>query len=96
MGESAMVKTSDVGSLVEFTFNVSHRHHSGYIRPPRLYVVSRMCVLLSHISPTPTQFLRQTFSLQTFNIAGGKDCYVRHGLWWKHGHGRILFELQSY
>lgn len=24
MGESAMVNTSDVGSLVEFTFNVSH------------------------------------------------------------------------
>lgn len=28
MGESAMVNTSDVGSLVEFTFDVSHRHHS--------------------------------------------------------------------
>lgn len=28
MGESAMVNTSDVGSLVEFTFHVSHlRHH---------------------------------------------------------------------
>lgn len=35
MGESAMVNTSDVGSLVEFTFNVSHLHHSDYIRSPR-------------------------------------------------------------
>lgn len=35
-GESAMVNTSDIGSLVEFTFNVSHFILSGYIRPPGL------------------------------------------------------------
>lgn len=33
-GESAMVNTSDIGSLVEFTFKVSHFFHSDYIRPP--------------------------------------------------------------
>lgn len=27
MGESAMANTSNIGSLVEFTFNVSHLHH---------------------------------------------------------------------
>lgn len=32
-GESAMVNTSDIGSLVEFTFDVSHFIHSDYIRP---------------------------------------------------------------
>jgi len=60
MGESAMVNTSDVGSLVEFTFNVSHLHHSGYIRPPRLYIASTVCVLLTHISLIPTQSLEPT------------------------------------
>lgn len=50
MGESAMVNTSDVGSLVEFTFNVSHLHHSDYIRPPRLYIASTMCAHISLIS----------------------------------------------
>lgn len=53
-GESAMVNTSDVGSLVEFTFKVSHLHHSDHIRPPRLYIVSTICVLLSHISLVST------------------------------------------
>lgn len=53
-GESAMVNTSDVGSLVEFTFNVSHLHHSDHIRPPRFYIVSTICVLLSHISLVST------------------------------------------
>lgn len=57
MGESAMVNTSDVGSLVEFTFNVSHLYRSGYIRPPRLYIASTLCVLLTHISLIPTQSL---------------------------------------
>lgn len=53
-GESAMANTSDVGSLVEFTFNVSHLHHSDHIRPPRCYIVSTICVLLSHISLVST------------------------------------------
>lgn len=58
MGESAMVNTSDVGSLVEFTFNVSHLHHSDYIRPPGLYIASTICVLLTHISLIPTLSLK--------------------------------------
>lgn len=58
MGESAMVNTSDVGSLVEFTFNVSQLHHSDYIRPPGLYIASTICVLLTHISLIPTLSLK--------------------------------------
>lgn len=53
MGESAMVNSSDVGSLVEFTFNVSHLHRSDYIRPPGLYIASTICVPLTHISLVP-------------------------------------------
>ena len=45
MGESAMVNTSDVGSLVEFTFNVSHLHHSDYIRPPGRNIACIICAL---------------------------------------------------
>ncbi len=62
MGESAMVNTSDVGSLVEFTFNVSHLHHSDYIRPPGLYVTFTICVLLTHISLIPTLSLNPKLS----------------------------------
>lgn len=61
MGESAMVNTSDVGSLVEFTFNVSHLHHLDYIRPPGLYIAFTLCVLLTHISFIPTLSLKDFF-----------------------------------
>lgn len=58
MGESAMVNTSDVGSLVEFTFNVSHLHCSNYSRPPGLYISSTVCVPLTHISLISTLSLK--------------------------------------
>lgn len=56
MGESAMVNTSDVGSLVEFTFNVSHLHHSDYIRPPGLNTASIICVSTLSLKPTLSFF----------------------------------------
>lgn len=90
-GESAMVNTSDVGSLVEFTFNVSHLHHSAHIRPPRFYIVSTVCVLLSHISLVSTLSLTLRLILREFNIGWGRDCYVSYGLWCKYDRGGCYF-----
>lgn len=91
MGESAMVNTSDVGSLVEFTFIVSHLHHSDYIRPPILYITSRICASHPHFLHLHPVFDRFFFIPQKFNIVWGRDCYVSYGLWCKHDQGWILF-----
>lgn len=72
MGESAMVNTSDVGSLVEFTFNVSHLHRSGCVRPPGLYIASPICVLLAHISLISTLSLKPELSFLRSLILRGE------------------------
>ena len=43
MGESAMVNTSDVGSLVEFAFNVSHLHPKPVLDLPDMFAASSIC-----------------------------------------------------
>lgn len=69
MGMMAMVNTSNVGSLVEFTFSVSHVHHSGYIRHPRLFWVYNQCPTPPHtLSGLCPVFEANAFLLHKFNI----------------------------
>ena len=49
IGESAMANTSDVGSLVEFTFNVSHLH-----RPDTVLNLQNFIPRLQYVRYSPT------------------------------------------
>lgn len=63
MGESGMNQTSDVGSLVEFTFLVSHLHFLLSMGPSGVCGASHSIWLqLTHISLIPTLSLKATVS----------------------------------
>ncbi len=56
-----------------------------------VYCIYNICATQPHFPSLHPVFETQTFILQKFNIAWGRDCYVSYGLWCKYDQGWILF-----